>query len=76
MNRTIQFCKTIVPQVILDGLEPIKNDDEEVRKYGVKFGVEQCRDLIDNGFRFLHFYTMNLESAVVNIIKGLGILDK
>lgn len=72
----MQFCKTIVPKQITDDLEPIKNDDEEVRKYGVKFGVEQCRDLINHGFRFLHFYTMNLESAVINIVKGLGILDK
>ena len=31
---------------------------------------------MDHGVRFLHFYTMNLEAAVVKIIKGLGILDR
>lgn len=30
---------------------------------------------MDNGIRFLHFYTMNLESAVIKIIEGLKILD-
>jgi hypothetical protein len=29
---------------------------------------------MEGGCRFLHFYTMNLEAAVVKIIKGLGIL--
>ena len=56
-------------------MEPIKTDDEEVRKYGVQVLVKQCQELIDNEFRFIHFYTMNLESSVINIIKGLQILD-
>ena len=56
-------------------MEPIKTDDEEVRKYGVQMLVKQCQELIENGFRFIHFYTMNLESSVINIIKGLQILD-
>jgi len=38
--RTISFCKTKVPQRIYDALEPIKNDDEEVRKFGIEFGIE------------------------------------
>ena len=64
-----------MPQTLLDTLEPIKTDDEEVRKYGVQMLVKQCQELIENGFRFIHFYTMNLESSVINIIKGLQILD-
>lgn len=35
-----------------------------------------CQELIDGGERFIHFYTMNLETAVVRIIKGLGILNQ
>lgn len=65
----------MVPQEIYDALEPIKADDEEVRKYGIEYGVKQCRDFMEHGFRFLHFYTMNLERSVIEIIKGLGILD-
>ncbi len=71
----INFSKTIVPKKILEALEPLKNDDEEVRRYGIEYGVEQCRDFMEHGFRFLHFYTMNLERSVIEIIKGLGILD-
>jgi methylenetetrahydrofolate reductase (NADPH) len=30
---------------------------------------------MDGGCRFLHFYTMNLEAAVIKIIQGLGIMN-
>jgi methylenetetrahydrofolate reductase (NADPH) len=56
-------------------MEPLKNDDEEVRKFGIEYGIKQSQDFIDHGFKFLHFYTMNLERSVIDIIKGLGILD-
>ena len=32
------------------------------------------KELMEGGCKFLHFYTMNLENSVVNIIKGLRIL--
>ena len=72
--RTIKFCKTNVPPQISADLETMKNDDEKVRQYGVESGIKMCQELINNGFKFLHFYTMNLEASVVKIIKGLGIL--
>mmetsp|Transcript_16525 Transcript_16525/g.28077 ORF Transcript_16525/g.28077 Transcript_16525/m.28077 type:complete len:117 (-) Transcript_16525:948-1298(-) len=74
-QRTISFCKSNVPDVITKGLEPIKNDDEKVRKFGIDFGAQQCQELMDGGCRFLHFYTMNLEAAVIGVIKKLGILN-
>lgn len=46
-----------------------------MRKFGIEFGIEQCQELIDFGIRFLHFYTMNLETAVIKVVKGLGIMN-
>jgi len=57
-------------------LEDIKDDEEKVRNYGIKFGIEQTKDLIDSGYRFIHYYTMNLETSVIKIIEGSGIIDK
>jgi methylenetetrahydrofolate reductase (NADPH) len=33
--RMTGFCKTKVPQAIFDALEPIKDDEEAVKKYGI-----------------------------------------
>lgn len=74
--RTVNFCKTNVPKFLSDSIEPIKANDEACREFGIEFGVKMCQELIDGGERFIHFYTMNLETAVVKIIKGLGILNQ
>lgn len=42
-HKMIKFTKTKVPQFIYDMLEPIKNDDEKVRDFGIKFGIEQTQ---------------------------------
>ena len=73
-GKTVKYCKTNVPAHLSEALEPLKNDDEKVRKFGVDYCVRQSQELIDAGTKFLHYYTMNLETAVIQTIQGLGIL--
>lgn len=39
-QKTIDFCKTNVPQFLSDALAPMKGDDEKVRNFGVEFGMK------------------------------------
>ncbi|KAG5175982.1 methylenetetrahydrofolate reductase-domain-containing protein [Tribonema minus] len=66
------YCKTKVPLAIREALEPIKDNDEAVRAYGVTLGADMCRALVRAGVPGLHFYTLNLEVAVTNILKATG----
>merc|ERR1719473_128565 len=70
-KKMTSLCKTKVPDWINEGLEPLKDDEQKVKDYGVKVGVEMCKELLKNGVPGLHFYTLNLESAVMRIIDGL-----
>jgi len=72
-QRMVSMCRTFVPQFILDDLEPIKNDDAEVKRYGIKLCTRMCEELIESGVRALHFYTLNLEKAVTDIVQNLRI---
>ena len=74
-KRMCKFTKTIVPKEIVDQLELVKNDDQAVQDYGVRQSIQQTQDLIKNGFRFIHYYTMNLETAVLKVISGNGTLN-
>ena len=74
-SKTVKYCKTNVPKSLSSSLEPLKNDDEKVRKFGVDFCIQQSQELINVGCRFLHYYTMNLESAVIQVLKGLNIMN-
>jgi len=74
-ERLISLSKTKIPEELRKALEPMKNDDEAVKSYGVKLCMEMCRELLANGVECLHFYTMNLERSVTLILEGLGLLD-
>lgn len=74
-HKSVKYCQTNVPQQLYDDLEPHKNDDESARIFGVQHCIKQSQELIDGGCRFLHYYTMNLETSVIETIKGLGILN-
>lgn len=70
-----KFTNTIVPAEIMAKLEEMKQDDEAVREYGVQVGVDMGKALMASGTRLLHWYTMNLEKSVIEIIKKLGITN-
>ncbi|KXN92415.1 Methylenetetrahydrofolate reductase 2, partial [Leucoagaricus sp. SymC.cos] len=72
--RATSLAKTVIPQTFLDALEPVKNDDEQVRKIGTKLVAGMCRRILDEslGIRGLHFYTMNLEKATKMLLEELN----
>ncbi|EGC34903.1 methylenetetrahydrofolate reductase [Dictyostelium purpureum] len=72
--RMTTLSKTKVPQYIMDNLEPIKDNDEEVKKYGVRLCVEMSKRLLEFGVEGLHFYTLNLERSVRKVLKGLELV--
>ncbi len=51
------------------------HDDESVAKVGVHWATEQCRDLLDNDVRGIHFYTLNKSDATRQIYANLGAKD-
>lgn len=48
-KRMTEFCKTYVPPEITAALEPIKDNDEAVRNYGVELGAQMCRRILASG---------------------------
>jgi len=45
-KRMTSFCRTAVPQAILDALEPIQHDDERVKAYGVQLGKYRVLSIV------------------------------
>ena len=72
-RKFTQFCNVNIPNNILKKIEPIKNDDASVIKFGVDQGAEMCENLIKEGVPGLHFYTLNLEHSVKEILYSIGL---
>jgi methylenetetrahydrofolate reductase (NADPH) len=63
------------PARLLKALSRCKGDEKYVRKVGVQWAAEQCRDLLDNGVRGIHFYTLNRSTATREVYASLGVKD-
>jgi len=74
--RMCGLCGTSLPQKILDDLAPIKDDDAAVQEYGIKQCAEMCKELIAAGIKGLHFYTLNMERSVREILLKLDLINE
>ena len=63
------------PAKLLRALGRAANDPEAVKRVGVHWATEQCRDLLDNEVRGIHFYTLNKSDATRQIYQSLGLRD-
>ena len=67
-----KFCNATIPKEIKQKMELVLDKPEEMRKIGIEYAIKQCDDLIKNGVKYLHFYTMNKAETVGEIIEGIG----
>ncbi|CAF5097228.1 unnamed protein product, partial [Rotaria magnacalcarata] len=74
LRNIVRLAKLDVPKEILACIEPIKDNDEAIRNFGVQACLDLCRTLLDSGkVNGLHFYTLNREFATIEILKKLGL---
>lgn len=63
------------PARLLRAVERAGDDPEAVARVGIHWATEQCRDLLDNSVRGIHFYTLNRSDATRKIYENLGVKD-
>ncbi len=61
------------PAPLLRALNRTGGDLDAVRRVGVHWATEQCRDLLDRGVRGIHFYTLNKSTGTREIYQNLGV---
>ena len=71
LKRMAELSGTPIPQELTNAVESVANRPEEVRKIGVEFATQFCRELIDAGAPGLHFYTMNTSTATREIFEQI-----
>lgn len=59
-----------IPDALEAELRQCKND-EEAKRVGVEWGIQQCRELIAHGVPSIHFYTLMATDSVRQIAKAV-----
>jgi methylenetetrahydrofolate reductase (NADPH) len=76
INRIKQFseqCGAVLPESSIRRFDNIKSPSADATKIGIDLATEQCADLLKNGVRYLHFYTLNRSDVTQAIIDNLGL---
>lgn len=63
------------PARLLRAISRCNGDPEAVKRVGLHWATEQCRDLLDHQVRGIHFYTLNSSRATQEIYANLGVKD-
>ncbi len=66
---------THYPAPLLRAVRRCGEDPDAIRRVGIHWATEQCRDLLDQNVRGIHFYTLNHSGATLEIFKNLGAVD-
>ncbi|KAL8720811.1 MAG: hypothetical protein Q9225_002365, partial [Loekoesia sp. 1 TL-2023] len=77
LKRTAKLAHCRIPPGLLDTLDPIKADDEHVKRKGINALCEIIREIQaikSDGPRGFHFYTLNLEKAVGAILEKCDLI--
>jgi methylenetetrahydrofolate reductase (NADPH) len=73
--RMAGMCGSRLPAKMIRRLQNAGDDDAKVAKVGIDWATQQCRDLLENQVRGIHFYTLNRSSATIEIYRRLGAED-
>lgn len=63
------------PAPLLKSILRAGDDTEAVKRVGIHWATEQCRDLLDHDVAGIHFYTLNQSNATMQIFQNLGASD-
>ena len=61
------------PARLAERLDPVADDDDEVRKVGIEVATQLGQDLLDQGVPGLHIYTLNRSASAKEIWSNLGL---
>ncbi|MES0371972.1 MAG: methylenetetrahydrofolate reductase [NAD(P)H] [Mariprofundaceae bacterium] len=71
--RFSSMCGASVPESIGERMIPHREDADAMKKIGIDIASEQCADLIKNGVKGLHIYSLNRSEATIAIHHNLGL---
>jgi methylenetetrahydrofolate reductase (NADPH) len=71
-KRIQDFSRCRVPDEVAEKMERLKKDPPGVHEYGIELATNMCKELLEYGVPALHFYTLNMEKSVNEVLKNIG----
>ncbi len=72
VSRMVDLSNAYIPRKLLSICDRFKNSPEAMMQAGIAYATDQIIDLISNGVRGIHIYTMNKPEIAQAIIKNVN----
>jgi methylenetetrahydrofolate reductase (NADPH) len=71
LTRFAELSGAALPRSVTDRINEVIDDDDQVRRVGIKIGTELSEELLSRGAPGLHFFTQNRSRATREIYASL-----
>jgi methylenetetrahydrofolate reductase (NADPH) len=71
VTRLAELSGATLPKSVTDRINEVADDDDQVRRVGIRIGTELSEELLSRGAPGLHFYTLNRSRATREIYASL-----
>ncbi len=69
--RMVDLSNAYIPRKLLSFCDRFRHDNEAMKQAGIAYATDQIIDLISNGIRGIHIYTMNKPEIAQAILKNI-----
>lgn len=71
VKQFVSICRATIPDDIDRVMTGLTGDPQGQEEAGIEFTIRQCRDLIRNGAKKLHFFTLNKPRVMKKILEAI-----
>ena len=76
VSKMVDLSNAYIPRKLLSFCDRFRNDSEAMKQAGIAYATDQIIDLISNGIRGIHIYTMNKPEIAESIVKNIDSIIK
>ena len=69
VEKMVKLANITVPPNVQENISKLK--DKDLIEFGIEYATSQCEDLIKNGIKGLHFYTLNKSYSTNQILNNI-----
>ena len=69
VEKMVKLANITVPKNVQENISELK--DKDLIEFGIEYATSQCEDLIKNGIKGLHFYTLNKSYSTNQILNNI-----
>ena len=76
VSKMVDLSNAYIPRKLLGICDRFRHDNQAMKQAGIAYATDQIIDLITNGIRGIHIYTMNKPEIAEAIIKNVDSIIK